>query len=128
MSAVPPEVPLDLQRFPSPGDVAVASGVAQRMADGSVVFAPPPPTGYEDVSSFAPASGPPAAPTVQRVDAPAATPPAAAAPTPGAPGAGASSGDLDDLARRLYPKIRPYLKKELWLDRERAGLLRDSGR
>jgi len=33
--------------------------------------------------------------------------------------------DLDDLARRLYPKIRPYLKRELWLDRERAGMLVD---
>ncbi|MGH2706302.1 MAG: hypothetical protein ACRDJ4_14825 [Actinomycetota bacterium] len=33
--------------------------------------------------------------------------------------------DLDDLARRLYPKIRPYLRRELWLDRERAGRLTD---
>jgi hypothetical protein len=32
---------------------------------------------------------------------------------------------LDDLARKLYPKIRPYLKRELWLDRERAGMLAD---
>jgi hypothetical protein len=31
--------------------------------------------------------------------------------------------DLDDLAQKLYPKLRPYLKKELWLDRERAGML-----
>ncbi|HEX2295446.1 MAG TPA: hypothetical protein VHN37_09070, partial [Actinomycetota bacterium] len=30
--------------------------------------------------------------------------------------------DLEDLARRLYPRIRPYLRKELSLDRERAGL------
>jgi len=35
--------------------------------------------------------------------------------------------DMDDLARRLYPKIRPYLKRELWLDRERAGMLADLG-
>ena len=26
---------------------------------------------------------------------------------------------------RLYPKLRPYLRKDLWLDRERAGLLAD---
>ena len=105
----------------------MSAGIAQRMADGSVVFAPPPPTAHDDVASTTAPSGPPGASPVQRVDAPAATPPAAAAPAPGAPGAGASSGDLDDLARRLYPKIRPYLKKELWLDRERAGLLMDSG-
>lgn len=26
---------------------------------------------------------------------------------------------------RLYPKLRPYLRKDLWLDRERSGLLAD---
>ncbi|MDQ3957017.1 MAG: hypothetical protein M3273_01710, partial [Actinomycetota bacterium] len=31
--------------------------------------------------------------------------------------------DLDDLARRLYPRIRPYLRKELSIDRERAALV-----
>jgi hypothetical protein len=35
--------------------------------------------------------------------------------------------DMDDLARRLYPKIRPDLKRELWLERERAGMLADLG-
>jgi hypothetical protein len=30
--------------------------------------------------------------------------------------------DLDELARRLYPRIRPYLRKELAIDRERAAL------
>jgi hypothetical protein len=65
--------------------------------------------------------------SVQRAleDAP---PPVVSAQTPpatGAPGAQAGGGtqDLDDLAHRLYPKIRPYLKRELWLDRERAGSL-----
>jgi hypothetical protein len=37
--------------------------------------------------------------------------------------AGGGTQDLDELAQRLYPKIRPYLKRELWLDRERAGSL-----
>lgn len=36
---------------------------------------------------------------------------------------GEATQDLDDLAQKLYPKLRPYLKKELWLDRERAGML-----
>jgi hypothetical protein len=37
----------------------------------------------------------------------------------------APADDLDALARKLYPMIRPYLKRELWLDRERAGMLTD---
>jgi hypothetical protein len=69
-------------------------------------------------------------PSAQRAleDAP---PPVDTAPPPSAPGtqgapgtqAGGGTQDLDDLAHRLYPKIRPYLKQELWLDRERAGSL-----
>ena len=78
----------------------------------------------------------PDAPGLQRVleaaappvDAAPATPatgagPATAAPGGAAPGGGGGTQDLDDLAHRLYPKIRPYLKQELWLDRERAGSL-----
>jgi hypothetical protein len=63
-------------------------------------------------------------PSAQRAleDAP---PPVDTAPSPSAPGTPGAQGtqDLDDLAQRLYPKIRPYLKRELWLDRERAGSL-----
>jgi hypothetical protein len=73
----------------------------------------------------------PHVPSVQRAleDAP---PPVDTAPSPSAPGTtgapeaqagGGATQDLDDLAHRLYPKIRPYLKRELWLDRERAGSL-----
>jgi hypothetical protein len=49
-------------------------------------------------------------------------------PAPPPSAGGSKSGDLDELARKLYPKMRPYLRKELWLDRERAGLIRDSVR
>ncbi len=52
--------------------------------------------------------------------APAATPPGGAAP-------GTSDADLDELGRRLYPRIRDHLKAELTIDRERAGLLNDLG-
>lgn len=48
----------------------------------------------------------------------------APAPAPGGAGAG---GDLDDLARRLYDRIRDQLKRELRLDRERHGMLTDIG-
>lgn len=121
-------------RQQGPDEVALASGIAHRVPDGSIVFgtltqAPSTSTSQEPASQ---AVGQP----VQRVneqigsEAPPETTvssgattiaPASAAP-PRAP------GDLDDLARRLYPKMRPYLRNELWLDRERAGLLTDSRR
>ena len=77
-------------------------------AGGSLVFGP---------SAPAPAPTPTPAPTpapVQRapVDEPAAT---NEKEEP-------EQLDLEDLARRLYPRIRPYLRKELSLDRERAGM------
>ncbi|MFM7535373.1 MAG: hypothetical protein ACKO91_06210 [Acidimicrobiales bacterium] len=90
------------------GAVAVASGVAQRHADGSVVF-------------DAPADDEP----VQRE---ADGGPGGGAATAG--GSGASSGaaaasgaELDELAKRLYGRMRLLLKQELRHDRERAGSL-----
>jgi hypothetical protein len=62
------------------------------------------------------------APPLEAAQAPPATEPAPATAA-AAGGAGGGTQDLDDLAQRLYPKIRPYLKRELWLDRERAGSL-----
>jgi hypothetical protein len=47
--------------------------------------------------------------------------PAAAA----AASAGAGTADLDDLARRLYDRLRSRLMAELRLDRERAGFVTD---
>lgn len=59
-----------------------------------------------------------------------ATSPAASAATAGPETAPvepnkALPDDIDELARRLYPRLRPYLRRELWHDRERAGLLTD---
>jgi hypothetical protein len=33
--------------------------------------------------------------------------------------------DLDELARRLFDPLSARLKSELWLDRERAGMVTD---
>ena len=44
--------------------------------------------------------------------------------TPDPPGM-ADRGDVDELARRLYPRIRDNLRHELIIDRERAGRLSD---
>jgi hypothetical protein len=60
----------------------------------------------------------PTAPPPEATPAPAA---AAAAPT-----AGTSATDLDEMARRLYEPLSARLRAELWLDRERAGLVTDA--
>jgi hypothetical protein len=48
----------------------------------------------------------------------------------GAAGAAAGAADalptnLDELARRLFDPLSARLKSELWLDRERAGMVTD---
>jgi len=62
--------------------------------------------------------------------APAPTEPAAAVPVSGAaptPAAAATpSTDLDEMARRLYEPLSARLRAELWLDRERAGVMSDA--
>ncbi|MEE4022752.1 hypothetical protein V1Y59_06665 [Gordonia sp. PKS22-38] len=45
---------------------------------------------------------------------------------PAAPNQGPmDAGDLEDLARRLYEPLSARLRTELWLDRERSGMLTD---
>jgi hypothetical protein len=48
-----------------------------------------------------------------------------ASPSPGGGAAAAAGPDLDDLARRLYDRLRGRLAAELRLDRERIGALTD---
>ena len=84
--------------------------------------APPPPTVQRQADAAPPAAEP------DETAAPAAgTPaPAAVAPASGAPASGASAGaDVDELARRLFEPLSARLRAELWLDRERAGLVTD---
>ena len=115
-----------------PAAAALRAGVATLDPDGAVVFTPPsapagPPPEQRAGSGMAPPAeaGPPDA------GAPGPTPvEAAAAPAaPPAPGtAAAAAPDLDDLARRLYDRIRARLRAELRLDLERAGMLTRLGR
>jgi hypothetical protein len=107
-------------RWTDAGAVAVAAGVAQRQADGSVVF----PTPSSDVVSrdadeIAAAEPEASAPTTAPTTAPAATRPATAVDP---------AMDLDELAKRLYGRLRVMLKHELRLDRERAGLITQARR
>jgi hypothetical protein len=122
---------------PDAGDVAVASGLGRRTSDGEVVFRLPADSatvsgaaaegtggsdgawagddgGGADDGTYVQLSADDGA-SVQRA-------PAAGAPSGGGAGA-AGGGDLDELARRLYGRIRLHLRHELRLDRERAGSL-----
>jgi hypothetical protein len=123
---------------PSVGDLAVAAGLGTWSADGSVVFDPPPGEApavgaseaeavvqrrADGTASFAgPESGP--VPTTVTVLAPEPTVQlAAAGGAAGAGGGGGSETELDELAKRLYGRMRQQLRRELILDRERSGSL-----
>ncbi|MFF3733677.1 hypothetical protein ACFYXM_26035 [Streptomyces sp. NPDC002476] len=137
--------------FTTAGSVAVAAGVAQRMADGSVVFGapastytssaytppaysapvvqreteseePPPP---EPEPEPGPAPDPEPEPEPEPGPEPAGTTaggPAPPGPHPPAPG-GAPPVVTDELVRALYPPLSRLLKADLRLERERAGFL-----
>lgn len=125
--------------FPSAGSVAVAAGVAQRMADGSVVFGAAPlhgtsrPVVQRDAEI---AEEPPRLPEPEPppVTEPEPEPDMAAGPEsmPAAPdaqaGAGSPTGQgappvTDELVRALYGPLSRLLKADLRLERERAGFL-----
>ncbi|WP_158821913.1 hypothetical protein [Streptomyces sp. NRRL F-5727] len=144
----PPRPPQPPQPPRDAGDVAVAAGVAQRMADGSVVFGTPPPP--PPVVHHRPAT-PSAALFVQREVAAEEPPPPppedveAAAPDPvpdedvgPAPSPGPTGETTapptpptappvtDEFVRALYPRLARLFKADLRLERERAGRLIDT--
>jgi hypothetical protein len=71
----------------------------------------------------APAAAPPADPIPTEV----ATPTAPPAPTDNAEAAGgaAAGTNIEELARRLFDPLSARIRAELWLDRERSGLVTD---
>jgi hypothetical protein len=113
-----------------PVAAALSTGLAVMDSDGAVVF-----PGLA-APGTAPSTAPGTAPPVQRVaeaepaasepmPATSTAPPADTAAGGGTPKAGAvpiNPAELDELAKRLYDRIRNRLKAELRLDRERAGL------
>ncbi|MEU4176960.1 hypothetical protein [Streptomyces sp. NPDC026589] len=127
-----------VRRLPSAGAVAVAAGVAQRMADGSVVFGGAPVSGTSrpvvqrdsEVAEVADVvEEPPPEPD------PVTEPDDGGAPGPGpvtqaGDGAGGAPKDgtgapavTDELVRALYAPLSRLLKNDLRLERERAGYL-----
>jgi len=135
----PGYTPLDLHPgAPSPGrptearSVAIPLPVVARAAAGPTEPSVSPPPAAPETDQHSPdgtasdAAPPPL--EVQRSDDGGASP----APSgPGGAGAehggggGPSDADLDDLSRKLYGRLVERLKAELYLDRERAGLLSD---
>ena len=64
---------------------------------------------------------------LQRAVSPQAGPAAGSGPSAApAPGAAPAGADLDEMARRLFEPLSARLRAELWLDRERAGLVGDA--
>jgi hypothetical protein len=93
-------------------------GTAQSSETGS-----PAEDGFTSVQ-LQPASepGPPAAEPGADAAALAPATPSSGSPPPAA---GAKPTELDELARRLYEPLTARLRAELWLDRERAGVMSD---
>ncbi|MFI7361547.1 hypothetical protein ACIBO4_05325 [Streptomyces sp. NPDC050149] len=122
---------------PNAGSVAVAAGVAQRMADGSVVFGAAPPHGtsrpvIQRDAEIAEEPPPLPEPEPPPVAEPEPGPEASAGPevmpagTDADARAGAAAGQgappvTDELVRALYGPLSRLLKADLRLDRERAG-------
>ncbi|WP_406382758.1 hypothetical protein [Streptomyces sp. NBC_01618] len=119
--------------FTSAGSVAVAAGVAQRMADGSVVFGSPPPpyappvVQRETETEEPPPPDPPQEPAPEPDPEPRPEPepePGPAAGAHGAPGfPGGAPVVTDELVRALYAPLSRLFKADLRLERERAGFL-----
>jgi hypothetical protein len=69
----------------------------------------------------------PTAPVIQAAEATGAAPAAGTTAAPGVPAPGGGV-DVDEMAKRLYEPLTARLRAELWLDRERAGLVTDRWR
>jgi hypothetical protein len=109
-------------------------GTLWRSADTTRDDGPEPDTGEDggppdvlqrlEAGATAAATGPittVTAPTVQRADG-------GEGGAAGAAGAAGSDKELDELARKLFPRLQLRLRSELLIDRERIGALVDLGR
>jgi hypothetical protein len=129
-------ISLPLARSPE-AFAATAHPALQRITSASTSSVPDPTSAAETETDFIPGDGriSGALPSLQRVPMQEWTLQAAPAPagsvaeSPAAAGATEHGADdqsrIDDLAAKLYDKIRTRLRTELLVDRERAGLLTD---
>ncbi|MFE6766912.1 hypothetical protein [Streptomyces sp. NPDC057689] len=126
-----PRVPASVR---TAGAAAVAAGVAQRMADGSVVFPSAPrdgtsrPVVQRDSET---AEEPPPPPLPEPDPEPGTEPGPSATEQPGATATSSTGPDghpqappvTDELVRALYAPLSRLLKADLRLERERSGFL-----
>ncbi|NEC69817.1 hypothetical protein G3I41_35370, partial [Streptomyces sp. SID9727] len=126
-----PRVPASVRNA---GAVAVAAGVAQRMADGSVVFPSAPSDGtsrpvVQRDSETAEEPPPPPLPEPDPEPGPEPEPPAAeqpaatTSPSVNPDGVPRTPPVTDELVRALYAPLSRLLKADLRLERERSGSL-----
>ncbi|WUT00790.1 hypothetical protein OHA46_30680 [Streptomyces sp. NBC_00708] len=127
-----PRVPASVQ---TAGAAAVAAGVAQRMADGSVVFPSVPRDGTsrpvvqrDSETTEEPPPPPPPEPDPQpgpepEPQATGEQPAASAASPDGTPAGPGAPPVTDELVRALYAPLSRLLKADLRLERERSGFL-----
>lgn len=112
---------------PSPENhfsTAPPDGASYDATTNTITFAPP--SVQRETTESAPEPAPVVDPEPPPTAAPAAAPTLTAAPALGAPAA--ATPDVDELVNRLYDPLAARLRAELWLDRERAGVLMDLGR
>jgi hypothetical protein len=142
-SASLPDQPAIVQRSIGPlvpirARAAATSSPTQPSSPALATFDPPPrrpdePLSLQGIFELAGPAQPqveaPAQPEADPVEVQRATDPATPLPAPpraapgAAPGVGASHSDLEELARQLYEPLATRLRADLWLDRERAGLI-----
>lgn len=125
-----------VRRLPSAGAVAVAAGVAQRMADGSVVFGGAPVSGTSrpvvqrdsEVAEAVEEPPPPEPGPVTEPEDGVEPGPGTGTETGGGAGGAPKGGQgapavTDELVRALYAPLSRLLRNDLRLERERAGHL-----
>lgn len=109
--------------------LAAGVGVSSPSADESGSASVPQPAEVGAADDRFPSVQLDAADTASAPSGPAAVPPPSASASgvaPAAAPAGAAPTDLDEMARRLYEPLSARLRAELWLDRERAGVMSDA--
>jgi hypothetical protein len=109
------------------------SGYSHDVTTNTITFSPPTiQREAETASEPAPASESAPAPSEP---APESSPATSVTSAPAAAGAGAAAAagaakelNVDELVNNIYDTLAARLRGELWLDRERAGVLMDLGR
>ncbi|MFZ1411750.1 MAG: hypothetical protein WAS07_09855, partial [Micropruina sp.] len=116
----PPRSP---ERSPRPGEGMSFASMFSAVSLGGAAVDADPEDALIGLQRQTEDSGATAAGASASTDLSSAPGPAAAAAAPSAAG---SAANFDEMARRLYEPLAARLREELWLDRERAGMISDA--